>query len=277
MGMTYSGVLKTVCAIVLALAAAIPAAARTSFPAKGGTGDHAMSIECGDGEYLVGFAGRVGSWIDRIQPLCAGISADGRRGSINYNIRTAGGRGGSPAEFSCPADSFIYATTATVRNGDQFLTKVAFDCFRPLDAQFPPSVTFGGSSEGYVMGKETCSAGELGTGINVRYGKDVNAFGLICDTLVIPAKAAPPPAAPPPTSASASAMEAKTDRPGNDYTQFSTATAQACQSECLNDGKCLAWTWVQPGWQAADALCYLKNGIPDPTANECCTSGTIRR
>jgi hypothetical protein len=179
----------------------VPAEARTSFPAQGGPGTQPATIECGDNEYLVGFSGRVGSWVDQLQPLCATISHDGRRGPINYDIRSAGGNGGSPAEFSCPSDSFISSTQASITR-DKQVYGIDFTCYRPLDGQYLSQTHFfGGTAVLYfeTMAKEACPSGEIGTGVNIRYGKHVNAFGLVCDTLVIPAPpvvASPPP--PPP-------------------------------------------------------------------------------
>jgi hypothetical protein len=70
-------------------------------------------------------------------------------------------------------------------------------------------------------------------------------------------------------------QERNTDRPGNDYRDFDIAgTSNACQSICLKDGRCQAWTYVKPGVQARSARCWLKDREPRPVANPCCTSGT---
>jgi hypothetical protein len=49
-----------------------------------------------------------------------------------------------------------------------------------------------------------------------------------------------------------------------------------CQNACRADPQCLAWTTVHPGIQGPNARCWLKNRIPPPTANACCTSGLER-
>jgi hypothetical protein len=69
-----------------------------------------------------------------------------------------------------------------------------------------------------------------------------------------------------------------TDLRGSSYRNFemSADTWPLCQSACKADNQCLAWTSVHPGLQGPNARCWLKNKIPSPTANSCCTSGIER-
>ncbi|MEM9061485.1 MAG: PAN domain-containing protein [Pseudomonadota bacterium] len=70
--------------------------------------------------------------------------------------------------------------------------------------------------------------------------------------------------------------EENIDRPGGDYTslRLGSAEATACQKLCSEDQRCLAWTYVAPGYQEADAVCWLKNTVPQGTRKDiCCTSG----
>lgn len=50
-------------------------------------------------------------------------------------------------------------------------------------------------------------------------------------------------------------LESGFDRPGSDYTAFSAAGASSCQSACMNDTRCRAFTFVQglalAGWLAS--------------------------
>jgi hypothetical protein len=71
-------------------------------------------------------------------------------------------------------------------------------------------------------------------------------------------------------------FEPNTDRPGGDYTshRLSEADPILCQKLCAEDQRCLAWTYVQPGYQEATAVCWLKNTVPAGTRKDaCCTSG----
>jgi hypothetical protein len=71
-------------------------------------------------------------------------------------------------------------------------------------------------------------------------------------------------------------FEPNIDRPGGDYTshRLSGADAILCQKLCAEDQRCLAWTYVAPGYQEANAVCWLKNTVPSGTRQDaCCTSG----
>lgn len=195
--MNLSRALRYTLAIGLLIAAGTSAQARQTFPAVGGAGKHADPAQCEPDEYLVGFEGHVGLWIDRIRPLCAKISSDGRRGEINAEQSAFGGSGGSPAEFSCPADSIVYSITPAI-TPNQELGSVTFNCYRPLDGQYlPDQLRFGGTRASAGQASQSCPSGEVGSGIMLRYGQYVNAIGLICDELVIPkASASSKPAKP---------------------------------------------------------------------------------
>lgn len=94
--------------------------------------------------------------------------------------------------------------------------------------------------------------------------------------------AAPVPA---PNSAPAGPAPASSGRPmintnlvGSDYgtAVLSTDDWTECQSRCRADNQCVAWTAVHPGVQGPNARCWLKNAIPEPSANSCCVSGIER-
>ena len=63
------------------------------------------------------------------------------------------------------------------------------------------------------------------------------------------------------------ALETNTDRPGMDYSNFDLASANPslCEQACNSDPDCRAFTYVKPGFQGANARCWLKNGIPTAT------------
>jgi len=71
-------------------------------------------------------------------------------------------------------------------------------------------------------------------------------------------------------------FEVNTDRPGGDYTSFRLPKLDAlsCQKLCAEDQRCLAWTYVAPGYQETSPVCWLKNAIPAGVRTDvCCTSG----
>jgi hypothetical protein len=75
----------------------------------------------------------------------------------------------------------------------------------------------------------------------------------------------------------AGTFESNLDRAGGDYRSFdlepSIAGYGPCESICLSEAQCKAWTFVRPGIQGPKARCWLKNVIPPGTANNCCVSG----
>ena len=83
-------------------------------------------------------------------------------------------------------------------------------------------------------------------------------------------------------------FEDDTDYPGHDIERNVMATggtARECQRQCLNDGACFGFTYVNPGFQERAPVCYLKGPVlGNPAArqeirraNPCCTSGIKRR
>lgn len=88
----------------------------------------------------------------------------------------------------------------------------------------------------------------------------------------------PPPrttTAPPATTTAAGAMEADTDRMGSDLYGFPLTQADpaGCQSACMVNAQCMAWTFVKAGIRGPQAQCFLKNAAPPPSRNNCCVSG----
>ncbi|QBK30454.1 PAN domain-containing protein [Roseitalea porphyridii] len=70
-------------------------------------------------------------------------------------------------------------------------------------------------------------------------------------------------------------MEDGVDRPGSDFERIvlTDADPAICQSACEDNAACLAWTFVKPGVQRDDAVCYLKEPAPAARENDCCISG----
>lgn len=71
------------------------------------------------------------------------------------------------------------------------------------------------------------------------------------------------------------------DLPGHDYRNFTPRAANdagrsdVCRKACGADSKCRAYTYVKPGVQGADAVCWLKDRAPEKgKASDCCASGT---
>lgn len=71
-------------------------------------------------------------------------------------------------------------------------------------------------------------------------------------------------------------MEWSFNRYGQDYRNFvpQWADSAVCRDACQADDRCKAWTYVYPNTiQGPLPRCWLKHGIPQATANNCCVSG----
>jgi 1-phosphatidylinositol phosphodiesterase len=93
---------------------------------------------------------------------------------------------------------------------------------------------------------------------------------------------APPPpvpttayVAPPPPAGERRGLEPGVDRPGSDIANFDLPQPRPhlCREACMRDGRCQAFTYVNPGVQGPSARCWLKGSVPNPVQSACCTSG----
>ena len=77
-------------------------------------------------------------------------------------------------------------------------------------------------------------------------------------------------------TATMSEREHDKDRYGGDYSFFDVSTdhIEDCEGACKADTKCVAWTYVRPGYVKPHAWCALKSVIPAISDNPCCVSGT---
>gem|GEM_PF-2818285 len=68
-------------------------------------------------------------------------------------------------------------------------------------------------------------------------------------------------------------LEESTDRPGMNIRSFEIdelAPCKICEDECSKDPNCKAFTYVKPGVQGKNAMCWLKYGVPEKRADTNC-------
>lgn len=77
-----------------------------------------------------------------------------------------------------------------------------------------------------------------------------------------------------PSTALAGQLEMSTDRPGLDYSHFQLASPDPnlCMQACLDQAQCEAMTYVHPRNSGEQAHCWLKTGVPQAKASDCCVS-----
>jgi hypothetical protein len=196
-----------------------------------------------------------------------------------------GGDGGVPNVQDCDLNSAVRYISFGIIDKDQYVYEIRLSCFRPADGQETRKRVFGGTwRPGWastVGGRlQPCPGSEYATGLSLRYGRHINAIGLICDTFHSDDDGR---LFPPPSRTPGPGMESNTDRPGSDRHRLIMDDPEVCRLACVNDRKqdkrdgCRAWTYVKPGVQDARGVCYLKNPAPNPVPNTCCISGKLPR
>ena len=90
-----------------------------------------------------------------------------------------------------------------------------------------------------------------------------------------PTPTPPPRLSAKPGPATSPTFEFDTDRPGSDYTNFdlSGADPALCASQCTQQERCLAWTYIKPGVQGPLARCWLKDRVPAAVVANFAVSG----
>jgi len=69
-------------------------------------------------------------------------------------------------------------------------------------------------------------------------------------------------------------LENDVDRPGSDYDVRAIGSdPSVCESSCASDPKCKAFSYRPPGMDDNNAVCRLKNEIPEPVAADGVVSG----
>jgi hypothetical protein len=168
------------------LLATSPISADTIYPAIGDRGNASFDDHCPANQYMIGLTGRAGVYLDRIAIICSPVLPSGLHGP-SYVGPSHGGAGGTELESSCPNDSFVYQVDLLMTANRGHVASVGLHCgsmkadrqqivyFQTTDSQgsnFTRDFSGDGSQE--------CHPGELASGFNGHYGKDVNALGLDC-------------------------------------------------------------------------------------------------
>jgi hypothetical protein len=64
------------------------------------------------------------------------------------------------------------------------------------------------------------------------------------------------------------------DLPGKDYRHFAARSYRSCRTTCNEEARCEAWTFVEPGVQGPDGVCWLKREVPAQRRDARTISGT---
>ena len=179
----------------------VPAEARQAFPANGGHGDASATDECPPGWYVIGFKGRAEGWIDQVSLICARFNADNSIAE-RRQLPARGGQGGRPMETNCPRGSVVQGVNYLMTKEWRQVRMIYAECMS-LAGGGKSRILFGNTDnlpeeKGFTMipqtgddpiplqSPEICGDGDAAIGMQLNYGRHVNAAGLICDELIKP-------------------------------------------------------------------------------------------
>lgn len=261
--------------IAMALVLAPDSAHAKIFPVFGSPGDRGEIVMCPDGSLLTGFHGSRGRYgFGQLGIICSEVLPGYALGN-RVNLPARGGDMFEVIDAYCDRDAGIRALNIYIKA--RIVSGVRFSCVKPRDGSPAETENLTGGDPTFAADQQTeqqCPDNEYATGVSIRYGRDVNALGLVCGQVpVAPAKPAPAP-----VERVDAGMENDVDRPGSDYDKFhiDDQRPDRCQSECVRQNdRCKAWTYVRPGIQHKYAVCYLKSEVPSARPDKCCVSGVL--
>jgi hypothetical protein len=203
--MRFGGRLR---AFIATGAALLPMAAHAQtenrYDPYGSRGDAGTDLRCDPASYVVGMAGASGSNIDRIQLVCARLGPDGFALPATESSAVIGGPGGGATSDACSAGTYVNKVNVWLTTSKDQVYFVVGYC-TPRRGGGPSLLHFGapwqpadGLFNPYPTREYSCPPNMAVTGLTLRYGKHVNAVGVICSTIVLqPAPPPPPPPRPP--------------------------------------------------------------------------------
>jgi hypothetical protein len=164
------------------LAQSRPATALTTFPPHGGAGDADVTDKCPAGEFLVGASIRSGAWLDQMALTCAPVdSSTGATGLAKDVLPARGGMGVAPSGGQCLPGFIIHGVGLIMTPGDRQVRLMIFECVSTTSAD-RHNLDLGSNVPFFPNIIQMCPSGEAVTGIRIRFGRHVNAIGLVCET-----------------------------------------------------------------------------------------------
>ena len=261
-------------------------------PGGGGVrpGGGGIPLDCPAGQFVVGFTGRSGAWIDALGVMCAPLNGTGFGGfavakELPMQGKLDGGAGFPGLAIMCPVGRAVdWMTWNMTRDPDGgHVDNIEFYCRFPeadgatfdtkaeihIYSDEPGDFHIGGDEEEYTA--ECGFEQGFATGIHIRASDSVEGLDLDCGSINIGSTSSPLTADAPIPPAADDGM----NRPGNDISSSDLATADPalCEQSCTGNGQCQAWTYVKPGVQGPAARCWLKSPAPATHPDPCCISG----
>ena len=178
------------------LASFLQASFASDLQIQGGPGGAYFRAECPKGAYLTGLAGRAGSWVDQLAPICSPWEPVRRVFGAPQTMKPHGtSNGGSHKEIYCTPGSAIAGLDFenTIGEGGlsdhRFVSRLFAYCQGLLShtASWPVIFNEGGAYGGQFIpyGSDSyCPVNEVAVGFHGRAGLFIDALGLICGPVV---------------------------------------------------------------------------------------------
>jgi hypothetical protein len=158
----------------------IPVAGR-EFPPFGASGDAGFRDVCPPRQYLVGLRVRSGAWVDQMSITCAPLDADGTLGDLFQGPSRGGDTGGGPVVKTCN-NGIVTGMGLHMTAGNRQVREFVLNCISAATYNNQGTISIGNSVAAFPSIRQTCPSTEAAIGIQGRYGRHVNAVGLICGT-----------------------------------------------------------------------------------------------
>lgn len=154
----------------------------------GGAGGAYFESGC-SGRVLVGLAGTASDVVNRLEPICARIDANGRWVSVPFEGRAVGSRSGVPIAFRtmCPRDSFVSSISGYLSSS--WITHIELHCryLGPTGAEQRPArpQIVGAQGKPFTGFTRGCGDNGAASGIKGRAGEAIDALGVLCTSVVL--------------------------------------------------------------------------------------------
>jgi hypothetical protein len=153
------------------------------FPAFGASGDASVEDHCQPGQYIVGLKYRAGDWFDQVQITCAFVGASGGVYALSDGP-ARGGNGGGAGATTCGNNRVVSGIDLQTTQGNRQVARIVLRCEDTLNHSISSLAVSGPSPK--TAGKsppQYCPGADAAIGLAIRYGKHVNAIGLVCSGL----------------------------------------------------------------------------------------------
>lgn len=149
----------------------------------GGGGGAPFRVTCPPGQWLVGFGGSAGAWIDHIKILCAVRQNNRSMGPASpVQVMIGDSFEGRGLRVVCPRDSSIKRIqfNTVIWSGHTILNHITGVCTRVLNDGLRETIHFAPRDGQSRFADQSCPGSMRAIGVHGRHGKYVDAIGLIC-------------------------------------------------------------------------------------------------